>query len=259
MSKFWTDTHCHVNYMENQDEILQRSADSKVTKIICISTDIDENHKIDRVLELAEKNAIDARKSIGIHPLSCDKYSTEEINKYLNTSSLNKVVAVGETGLDDFRTELTSAQISSFETHIEFAIKKALPVVMHLRMGTESKVEKEARRIIEKYRPKGIAHCFNGSPELAEFLIRMGWYISFSGMITYKKMDLLKSIAASIPIDRILIETDAPFLPPQHLRGTKNEPANVVYVGQELAKIRNISEEECMRITSENAEKIFGF
>jgi TatD DNase family protein len=254
----WTDTHCHVNYLEDQEKVLQRSYDANVRTIVCISTKREETQKIKTVVSLGRKLGLDAYRSIGIHPLYCADLSIDEISEYLYGSDLEDVVAVGETGLDDFRSELNKEQIESFKIHLQFAVEKKLAVVMHTRSGIDSKVEETAKSILKEYRGSiGIAHCFNGSPEFADFLISLGWYISFSGVITYKKNEVLKSIAKSMPIDRILIETDSPFLPPQLLRGTQNEPANVVHVGQEIACLRCISEEECMRITSENACRIF--
>ena len=264
MNKFWIDTHCHVNYMENQGEVLQRASKNNVKKIVCVSTDLVDTDKILKVVELGPENGVDVYRSIGMHPLHCDKYTIDEINEYLNNCNLDKVVAVGETGLDDFRSEFTQIQIDSFECHIDFAIKKNLPIVMHTRSGSNSKVEQEAIRILKQYDVSGIAHCFNGSPEFAQFLIEKGWYISFSGIITYRNTNVLKTIASSVPIDQILVETDAPFLPPEGQRGKQNEPANVVHVGREIAKIRSaagkviLTEEEIMSITSENAMRVFG-
>ena len=254
----WTDTHCHVNYLEDQEKILKNSYDANVKRIICISTKPEETERIKTVLSLGKKIGLEAYRSIGIHPLYCADLSMNEINEYLYHSELEDVVAVGETGLDDFRSELNEEQIGSFKAHLQFAIEKNLPIVMHTRSGNDSKVEQTAKSILEEHRGSiGIAHCFNGSPEFADFLIDFGWYISFSGIITYKKTEILRSVAKSIPIDRILIETDSPFLPPQSLRGTQNEPANVIQVGQEIARLRCISEEECMRVTSENACRVF--
>lgn len=258
--KTWTDTHCHVNYMEDQDLVLKRAYDADVRRIICISTKPEETDRIKQVVSLAKENGVDAYRSVGIHPLYCTDFTIDAINNYLYTSSLEDVVAVGETGLDDYRSELDKRQIESFEKHIEFGIEKNLPIVMHSRSGSESKVEEMTKSILRRYKEaSGIAHCFNGSPELAEFLLEIGWYISFSAVITYKNTEVLKQIAKKTPMDRILIETDSPFLPPQSLRGKKNEPANVVYVGRQIADIKGISEEECMLMTSQNAAKVFNF
>jgi TatD DNase family protein len=255
---FWFDTHCHPHYsplIEDIEAILHRAAEANVLGMVCVSTNFSDSEAIIPIMHL--QSPIKVFRSIGVHPLSATKYTLSELVQGLESSNMDGVVAIGETGLDDFRDPLTLDQIPAFEAHIRFAEAHNLPIIMHSRGGENSVVEKEAKALIRDSSVKGIAHCFGGSEEFCEFLLEKGWYISFSGNITYKKSEELREIARKVPLNRILVETDAPFLPPQGQRGKPNEPAYVTHVGRTLAEIRVMDVEELMSITMENAKCIF--
>ena len=251
---YWFDTHCHPHYsplFEDIDSVLTRATEAQVLCIICVSTDFPDREKI---LKLIKKNTqVQLFRSIGIHPLTVKKYSLSEISTGLESDDLDAVVSVGETGLDNYRDPLDTHQIDAFQAHLRFGERKSLPIIMHAR-GT---VEQEAMGLIRDSTAVGVAHCFGGSWQFAEFLLSHGWYISFSGNITYKKSDELRQILLNTPVDRILIETDAPFLPPQLYRGHPNEPAYVSQVGDFISKLLKIDRLEFMRISTANAARFF--
>lgn len=256
--KHWFDTHCHPHYpplIDEIEEVLHRAANANVMNIVCVSTNFSDNDSIFKVMKTA--SPVKVFRSIGVHPLNAKNYTLEEIIAGLETADLDRVVAIGETGLDDYRDPLDPSQIPAFEAHIRFAEKHNLPIIMHNRGDQDSVAEKEAEALIRNSSARGIAHCFGGSEKFCEFLLDQGWYISFSGNITYKKANELREIARKVPLNRILIETDAPFLPPQSQRGKPNEPAYVVHVGEALALIRNTTIEEVMNATAKNAQDIF--
>ena len=245
----FVDTHCHLHYSpENLDASIANAKQAGVAYMVCVSTNMDDDAKMDHIIT---HDGI--YKSIGVHPLSVDKYRMDQIESYLRQAGSHKLVAVGETGLDNFRNPLTPAQVPAFEVHLKIAEERNLPIIMH----TRGDVEEVAMEVLRQTRATGIAHCFGGSMRFAEFLIAHGWYISFAGNLTYKKSADLHEVAMNIPLESILIETDAPFLSPEPLRGKQNEPANVVYVAKKLAELRKTSLEEVMEYTTRNAMKIF--
>ena len=166
-----------------------------------------------------------------------------------------KIIGFGETGLDYFykRSEKRD-QIFSFEKHIEFAISEKVPVIIHTRDADEDTIS-----IIKKYynRTKFLIHCFTGSLEFAKNLLNLECLISFSGIITFKNSNELRNVVKYVPLERMLIETDSPYLSPDPLRGKSNEPANVKIVGENIAKIKEISFEEVAKLTTENFKNFF--
>jgi len=247
----WTDSHCHPHYSENIAEIMQNSAE--LAKILCVSTDVPDFQKLNPIMELDR-----VYQSIGIHPLSSCKHSLDEIKSYLRDAPAINLVAIGETGLDDYRNPLDAHQLEAFQVHIHEALDKNLPIIMHTRMGpTDSQVEIEAMKLIRENKVIGVAHCFGGSLDFAHFLLDHGWYISFAGNITYKKTENLHKVIQSIPQDRLLIETDAPFLTPEPYRGRPNEPIMVTKVGEKVANLLNLTYEEVMNLTYNNFNSLF--
>lgn len=251
---YWVDSHCHLHYeglLQNIDSILLECKEHKIGLLLCVSTDKEDFKQINSFID----HEI-VYQSIGIHPLNAHKYTDTEIKEYLD-GSYQKVLAIGETGLDDFRAPLNPEQISSFRIHIEHAVKYDLPIIMHNRSGVDSMVEEEAMKLIAEYKVKGVAHCFGGSLKFAEFLINHGWYISFAGNLTYKNATHLQEVAAEMPIDRILIETDSPFLAPNNHRGSINRPIRVIDVAEKLAKLKNMSVDDVRANTWHNFTTLF--
>jgi TatD DNase family protein len=251
-----TDTHCHIHYsplIEDIDNVVLRAEQNNVKRMICVSVDVDDYKKINTLIKKGN-----IYQSIGIHPLSAKKYSTNEINIYLNSDVCENLVAVGETGLDNFREPLDSQQINSFLKHIEFSLQKDLPIIMHTRCAPDDNtVEIESKAIIRDTGVTGVAHCFGGSWDFAQFLVSQGWYISFAGNITYKKSEDLRDIIKMLPLDRILIETDSPYLSPEPYRGQTNEPSHVVSVLNKIAEIKNIRADDLQDQLHENTNKLF--
>ena len=248
--------HTHINddqeYFE-LDKILSECQKNNVKKLVVIGYDIKSSK---RAIEIANKYEF-VYAAVGIHPSDVNK----EGNSLFELESLltnKKVIAVGEIGLDYHWENNPSKeiQIKWFIDQIKLANKYNLPIIIHSRdaMGDTINVLKENKQYYEK----GIMHCYAGSIESSKELAKLGFYFSFAGPLTYKNADQLRSVAKEIPLDRILIETDDPYLTPTPFRGKRNEPSYVIYVAKELANIKELSYEEICDITYKNSMKVVG-
>jgi len=248
------DSHCHLDYeplINDINQVLLNAKKNNVTHLLTIGTSLESSKK---VLEIVEKYE-NIYGAIGIHPNS----TTKNFNDFSELVSIKKkskkIIAFGETGLDYFykRSE-KSDQIQSFEKHIEFAISEKVPVIIHTRHADEDTIS-----IIKKYykRTRFLIHCFTGNLKFAENLLNLECLISFSGIITFKKSTELRDVVKYVPLERMLIETDSPYLSPDPLRGKSNEPANVKIVGENIAKIKEVSFEEVAKLTTENFKNFF--
>ena len=246
------DTHAHFNdpkFDDYRDELLSALPSFGVSKII--NCGCSDETSLD-CISLAEKYP-HIYAAVGYHPCSV----TGEINVTAIEKMLahEKVVAVGEIGLDYYwdKTYITE-QKSAFRLQLELAQSHNMPVIIHDRDAHADTME-----IIREYRPKGVFHCFSGSVETARELVKMGMYIGIGGVLTFKNSRRLKEVAADIPMERILLETDAPYLSPEPKRGKTNNSSLIIYVAEALAEIKNISVDEILRITKQNAETLFTF
>ena len=248
------DSHCHINFPElasNINAVKQAMADHSVGYALCVSVTLDE---FPQVLAMAEAhNNIYA--SVGVHP----DYEDEEeftVEDLVDLAKHPKVIAVGETGLDYFRlTGDLEWQRERFRTHIRAAIRADKPLIIHTRNAAEDTI-----RIMREENAQlvgGVMHCFTESLEVALQAIELGFYISFSGIVTFKNALALKEVAKSIPLERILLETDSPYLAPVPFRGKINQPAYVKYVAEEVAKLRGIPTEELATATTRNFFQLF--
>lgn len=250
----FVDSHCHLNFpelSENIQSVRQLMHDEKVGHALCISVTLD---KFPEVLGLAEQYE-NFYASVGVHPdyENIQEPTVEELVKLANHP---KVVAIGETGLDYFRlTGDLEWQRERFRTHIRAAIITQKPLVIHTRKAVDDTLSIMREEGVE--RAGGVLHCFTESLEMALAAIEMGFYISFSGIVTFKNALELKEVAKQIPLERMLIETDSPYLAPMPFRGKTNQPAYVKYVAQEIANLRGISVEEVAKATTENFFKLF--
>jgi TatD DNase family protein len=250
----FVDSHCHLNFPELSEKIQsvrQLMHDEKVGHALCISVTLD---KFPEVLGLAEQYE-NFYASVGVHPDYEDiqEPTVEELVKLANHP---KVVAIGETGLDYFRlTGDLEWQRERFRTHIRAAIITQKPLVIHTRKAVDDTLSIMREEGVE--RAGGVLHCFTESLEMALAAIEMGFYISFSGIVTFKNALELKEVAKQIPLERMLIETDSPYLAPVPFRGKTNQPAYVKYVAQEIANLRGISVEEVAKATTANFFKLF--
>lgn len=248
--------HTHLNdnqEFDNAEELIQECLNNKVNKLVVIGYDVKSSF---RAIELANKFE-SVYAAIGIHPSDILKEGNtiEEIEKLINKS--NKIVAIGEIGLDYHWENNPSRedQIKYFKEQIKLANKYNLPIIIHSRdaMGDTVSVLKE----MKEYYKKGIMHCYAGSIETSKELEKLGFYFSFAGPLTYKNANELRKVAAYISLDKILIETDDPYLTPTPHRGKTNHPSYVIYVAEELAKVKNITYDEICNITYNNALKVF--
>jgi len=248
------DSHCHLDYeplISDINKIILNAKKNNVTNLLTIGTSLESSK---RVLEIVEKYE-NVYGAIGIHPNSTTN-NLSDLNELVDIKKKSKkIIAFGETGLDYFykRSEKND-QIQSFEKHIEFAISEKVPVIIHTRDADEDTIS-----IIKKYynRTKFLIHCFTGSLEFAKNLLNLECLISFSGIVTFKNSNELRNVVKYVPLERMLIETDSPYLSPDPLRGKSNEPANVKIVGENIAKIKEISFEEVAKLTTENFKNFF--
>lgn len=246
------DSHAHLVSLEDISEILQRAQENGVIKIVAISSDIPSTEE---TISLAEKyDYIFA--TTGVHPHSADQTNEEVLKGLDHYANHEKVVAIGETGLDYFyMNSEKEVQINSFTEHIRLGRKHNLPVIIHVREADE-----DMQRILKKEtaaETPGVIHCFTGDYETAVKYLDLGYYISFSGIVTFKRSEELREAAKKIPSDKILIETDSPYLAPVPHRGKPNEPSFVKHVAQVVADVREISIDALAEITRTNAERLF--
>jgi TatD DNase family protein len=248
------DSHCHLNFPEllaNLPAIKQSMQANEVGHALCISVTLPD---FPQVIALAETNA-NFFASVGVHP---DYENIEEptVASLLALADHEKVVAIGETGLDYFRlTGDLEWQRTRFRTHIQAAIQCGKPLVIHTRNAAEDTLrimrEENAQKV------GGVMHCFTESLEVALEAIELGFYISFSGIVTFKNAVAIKEVARQVPLSRMLIETDSPYLAPIPYRGKTNQPSYVKHVAEEIAKLRGISFEEVATSTTENFFQLF--
>tara|TARA_Y100000389_G_scaffold195633_1_gene227353 strand:+ start:4967 stop:5728 length:762 start_codon:yes stop_codon:yes gene_type:complete len=249
------DSHCHLDHeplVSDLNNVIERSKKMGIKKLLTISTSYES---FERVAKIVNKDAI-IYGTIGIHPHETkeNKISADFIAKNLAKNS--KIIGVGETGLDFFYTNSDkNNQIDSFKVHIEAAIKSNKPIIIHSR-----EAEDETFEILNEYRNKDLKilmHCFTGSKNFAKKLLKLNAYFSASGIITFKNASDLRETFKFLPLDKILIETDSPFLAPVPNRGKKNEPSFIDFTAQKLADIRNISKSDIIISTTDNFNKLF--
>lgn len=254
----WFDTHAHLNdnqFRDDFDLVLTRAAAAKVERIAVIGIDLASSRA---AIELAQQH--DAlRAVVGLQPNSLNEVAPSDWNEIARLASDERVVAIGETGLDRYwKTVPFDVQQDYFTRHLALAAERDLPVVIHCREAEGDVLESLRRFAGETGRPiTGVMHSFTGDGETARTCVELGLYISFAGMVTYKKNAALRDVAKSVPLDRLLVETDSPYLSPEPLRGRRNEPANVVHTGRVLAEARGISANELAAATTSNARRLF--
>ena len=247
-----TDSHAHLTSLEDPEGAIHRAEENGVKRIISISSDLDSAQS---TLAITEKhNNIYA--TVGVHPHAAKTTSGEIIAEFEKLAKKPEVVAIGETGLDYYyMNSEKEVQINSLIEHIGLARRTLLPLVIHVRDADQDLTEiLRTENISER---TGVIHCFTGNYETAKSYLDLGFYISFSGIITFKKSDEIREAAKTIPGDRILIETDSPYLAPVPHRGKKNEPAYVRYIAETIADVRGMSFEEIAEVTSANADSLF--
>lgn len=260
MSKL-IDTHCHIDfnaYDDDRDAIIQRAKEHGITRIINPGTDISTSQG---AIELADKyEGIYA--GVALHPNSTATWSPEAIVTLEHLAMHEKVVAIGEIGLDYYWDKSPKkVQRAAFEAQLSLAAKLKLPIIIHNRDASEDVLEVLRSWIPDlpdelKSRP-GVFHSFSAPQDVADEALDMGFYLGFTGPITFKKADELRAVASTVPLDRILIETDGPYLTPHPYRGKRNEPSYVRFVAERIASLHNISDEAFAKQSTSNAERLF--
>jgi TatD DNase family protein len=274
------DTHAHVNFQAfsaDRNEVVKRTLAAG-----CWLINVGSNFATStRAVEMAGEHPSGVFAAIGLHPghleegtideAEADVRSSEEKfdpKNYRVLAGNKKVVAIGETGLDYYRLsekykpieEIKDKQKKVFSEHLELAKELDLPLILHCRGSKENPTDayEEMLQILEKSgEVRGVIHCFGGNFRQASRFIELGFYVGFTGIITFPKTEELKNIAKSLPLDKILIETDCPYLAPEPYRGKRNEPLYVEWVARKIAELKNISYEEVAEITSKTAKKLF--
>lgn len=254
----YIDSHCHINFPElsaRLPEILDKMADNRVTHALCVSVDLPD---FPQVLALAEQYP-HIYASVGVHP---DYEETPEptVDALVRLSDHPKIVAIGETGLDYYRLQGDLEwQRERFRTHIRASRATGKPLIIHTRAASEDtiRIMREEGAGSEAGGAAGVMHCFTESLEVAQAAMAMGFYISFSGIVTFKSAKELQAVALAVPLERMLIETDSPYLAPVPHRGRMNEPGFVSHVAEFLAKLKGVPAEHVARQTSDNFFNLF--
>lgn len=248
------DSHCHINFPDlvaTIDDVLAQMQHNDVTHAMCVSVNLVD---FPQVLALAERFE-NIYASVGVHPDYEDEIEPS-VEQLVTLAKHPKIIAMGETGLDYFRlTGDLEWQRERFRTHIRAARECGKPLIIHTRSAAEDTIrimrEEQAQQV------GGVMHCFTENWEVAQAAIALGFYISFSGIVTFKNATQIKDVAQRVPLERMLIETDSPYLAPVPYRGKLNQPSYVKHVAEEIALLRRISVDEVGSATSENFLRLF--
>ncbi len=258
-AKMFVDSHCHLDFgslAERREEVLANAREVGVGRFVAIATSMEDFPK---VLEIAETHE-DVYASVGVHPHEAEKPGeTVTADELVKLSAHPKVIGIGETGLDYFYDHAPrDSQERNFRQHIRACLQTGLPLIIHTRDA-----EDDTMRILREEgagksgKLTGVFHCYSSNSELAKFALDIGFSLSFSGMVTFKKSENVREIARMVPLDRLLIETDAPYLAPEPYRGKICEPAYVVHTASHLAAVKGVNMHEIERATTENFFKLF--
>ena len=248
------DTHCHLDdgkFDEDREEAYRRMMAAGVTRCVCVGSDLPSSERC--IAFSADHPGVYA--AAGVHPHEAKDAPGDYLDQLAAMLRRDRVVALGEIGLDyyyDLSPRDTQRRVLAEQ--VELAVQMDMPVIFHIRDAQGEMVEFFRGR---KKLPAGIIHCFSGSPEIAAEYVKMGFYISFAGPLTFKKAPHLQQAAREVPLNRLLVETDSPYLAPEPMRGRRNEPANVVYTLQKLAELRGMPTENMAALTWQNACDVF--
>jgi len=248
------DTHCHLDFPEfnlDRGEVIQRAKEQGLRYIINIGSSLSGTRKS---VELSKQYDF-IYATCGIHPHEADGIDDKILAELKELAREDKVVAIGEIGLDYYKNySKAENQRPLFISLVKLALDSGLPLVIHTRQA-----EEDTLKILKETMPvKAVVHCFSGDQEFLKECLALGFFISYTCNITYKKAQGLRDLVKATPLERLLLETDAPFLPPEGFRGRRNEPIYVKYLAQEIARIKEITLEEVASVTTENAKTFFG-
>ena len=251
----WIDTHCHLYSEEfngDIDELIERANAAGVEKFFLPAIDSSTH---EAMLKLEQKSTA-CIAMIGLHPCYVNAGYEKELMVVKEWLEKRRFAAIGEIGLDYYwSTEFAAQQAIAFDRQMQWALDYNLPIVIHTRNAMQPTIDAVKPFAVKSLR--GIFHCFSGNANEAEQIVNMGFYLGIGGILTYKKSSLPEAIK-NIPLDKIVLETDAPYLPPVPYRGKRNESSYIPIIAQKLAEVKNVSLEEVAAVTTLNAEKIFG-
>ena len=250
------DSHCHLNFPQFKgklDEIVKRALDKGIYRMLTISTKLNEIND----LETISKSYSEVYNSVGVHPHECKNYENLSLDDLIKHTENSKCIGIGESGLD-FYYENSPKELQNrlFKIHIEAARETNLPLIVHTRNADSETIE-TLNEEMKKGAFTGLIHCFSTSRELAKNAINLGFYISLSGIITFNKSNDLRNIIKDLPLDRLLLETDAPYLAPEPFRGKCNEPSYVIYTAKILSDLKNEELDVIAEKTTDNFNKLF--
>ncbi|MGB9148971.1 MAG: TatD family hydrolase [Burkholderiales bacterium] len=250
----FVDSHCHIDFPElaaDIDGVLGKMRENQVDQCLCISVNLED---FPRVLKLAEMHD-NIFATVGVHP-DYEDIEEPDVARLVRLADHPKIIGIGETGLDYYRlTGDLEWQRERFRTHIRAAIKTRKPLIIHTRSAAE-----DTLRIMREENAAdigGVMHCFTETMDVAEQAMAMNFYISISGIVTFKNAVQIKAVAQKVPLDRLLIETDSPYLAPVPFRGKLNQPGYVKHVAEEIARLRGVSVGEIASSTTNNFNKLF--
>jgi TatD DNase family protein len=252
------DSHCHLDFKDFQDDldlVIKKAYNSNVKHMLSISVNLEDFNNVYKVANSYDNIYC----TTGIHPNNVPENKNNELLFEKLSLNLNKkkVIGVGETGLDFYRNEENRInQIEYFNTHLEVSGLFNYPTIVHTRNAEKDTINC-IEKAVKKHSTKGLIHCFTSTMELAKKVLDEGFYISFSGIITFKKVDDLIDVVKYVPLDRILVETDAPFLAPMPFRGKRNEPSFVTHTLKKIAEIKRKNVEDMAQITTDNFFNLF--
>lgn len=249
----WVDSHCHLtdeSFLSEIEDIIKRAQDNNVVRFLCVATNLKEART---ALNLKERFNLDL--AVGFHPEDANDITDDDFLQLEELLKTGDFVAVGEIGLDyHWVSDNKDNQKNLFLKQMQMADRLNLPVLIHSRDASRDTFE-----IIKENKVKrcGVLHCYSGSIEMAREYIKLGYYISLAGPVTFKNAEVPKEVAKEIPMDRILIETDCPYMTPVPYRGQRNEPMYVKYTGMQVAELKGISDEELQRAVCLNYSSLF--
>ena len=252
------DSHCHLDFKDFQDDldlVIKKAYNSNVKHMLSISVNLEDFNNVYKVANSYDNIYC----TTGIHPNNVPENKNNELLFEKLSLNLNKkkVIGVGETGLDFYRNEENRInQIEYFNTHLEVSGLLNYPTIVHTRNAEKDTINC-IEKAVKKHSTKGLIHCFTSTMELAKKVLDKGFYISFSGIITFKKVDDLIDVVKYVPLDRILVETDAPYLAPIPFRGKRNEPSFVTHTLKKIAEIKKKKVEDMAQITTNNFFNLF--
>lgn len=253
MKNYLIDTHAHIDMLENPiEETLTQMSEYGVKKVVIPAVEVST---IDKILNLANNNK-NIFAMLGIFPSEAQSYSSDIEEKFISLASNKKIVAIGEVGLDYYWDKsYIELQKEVFIKQIKLANKLKLPLVVHDR-----EAHKDTFDLLKEYNKDSevLFHCFSGSVEFMKECVKQNWHIAIGGVVTFKNAIKIKEVAKEVPLENLMLETDAPYLTPIPYRGKTNSPAYVKFVAEEIATLRNIELGEIIDITTQNAERFFG-